>query len=103
MQPKSKSGTRLTDASVGRVSSGTRLTDALVRRLEPPESGNKITYDSGGIPGFGVRTTAAGVKSFTLDYRTRSGRSRRIARLSPTMPPRCDDGSTATTNCARSG
>jgi integrase len=53
------------------------LTDAIVRRLPIPARGNAITYDSD-VAGFGCRVTAAGAKSFVLNYRTRSGRERRI-------------------------
>jgi len=52
------------------------LTDALVKRLPVPEKGSRITYDSQ-VPGFGVRVTAAGARSFVLNYHTRSGRERR--------------------------
>ena len=52
------------------------LTDAIVKKLQRPETGNRISYDSD-VPGFGARTTAAGTKSFVLNYRTRSGRERR--------------------------
>lgn len=58
-----------------------RITDALVRALPSPASGNRIYYDADGekqkkLPGFGVRVTAAGVKSFILNYRV-NGRERR--------------------------
>lgn len=58
------------------------LTDALVKRLATPEKGRKpkrseiIYYDSF-VPGFGIRVTAAGARSFVLTYRTRGGRERR--------------------------
>jgi integrase len=53
-----------------------RLTDALVRHLPLPEKNSKVHYD-GDIPGFGVRITAAGARSFILRYRTRgAGRER---------------------------
>jgi integrase len=56
---------------------GERLTDKLVRALEPPPSGNRITYDRD-LPGFGCRVTAAGVRSFVLNYRRKAdGRERR--------------------------
>jgi integrase len=54
-----------------------RLTDAIVRRLPVPAAGNKIVWDSD-VPGLGARTTAAGVRAFVLNYRTRAGRGRRI-------------------------
>jgi integrase len=52
------------------------LTDAVVRRLPPPDRGNRITKDIGAV-GFGARVTAAGFRSFTLDYTTTAGRERR--------------------------
>jgi integrase len=54
-----------------------RITDKLVRSLEPPETGNRVTYDTE-IPGFGVRVTARGAKGFILNYRTTAGRERRL-------------------------
>jgi len=54
-----------------------RLTDALIRRLEPPATGNRVTYDTA-AKGFGARVTANGVRSFVLTYVVRgSGRQRR--------------------------
>jgi integrase len=53
------------------------LTNADIRRLVPPERGNRIVYDTGGR-GFGIRITAAGARSFILNYSTRAGRTRRF-------------------------
>ncbi|MER9840318.1 site-specific integrase [Mesorhizobium australicum] len=53
-----------------------KLTDAIVKSIEPPAKGNEISYDKE-IKGFGVRVTAAGAKSFILNYRTKSGLERR--------------------------
>ena len=53
-----------------------RLTDAIVKRLPTPEKGNKVYYDND-IAGFGARVTAAGARSFILNYVTRGGRERR--------------------------
>ena len=53
-----------------------RLTDAIVRRLSPPKAGHKIYWDSE-VAGFGVRITAASVRSFAIDYRVRGGRRQR--------------------------
>ncbi|MDA1315682.1 MAG: site-specific integrase [Acidobacteria bacterium] len=53
------------------------LTDRDIRSLKPPLKGNVIRYDSGGVPGFGCRVTAAGVRSFVLSYRAR-GIARRL-------------------------
>jgi integrase len=52
------------------------LNDKVVRALPSPDKGNRITYDIG-VAGFGVRTTAAGAKSFVLNYRA-GGRERRF-------------------------
>jgi integrase len=53
------------------------LTDAAVKRLPLPAKGNKIHYDDE-VLGFGVRATAAGYRSFVLNYVTDGGRERRI-------------------------
>jgi integrase len=58
--------------SVGRQ----RLTDTIVRRLPPPLKGKQITPDSE-VPGFGIRVTANGARSYVLRYTTRAaGRER---------------------------
>lgn len=54
----------------------TALTDRVVRALPAPSKGNKITYDARPF-GFGIRVTAAGNRSFVLNYRFK-GRERRI-------------------------
>jgi integrase len=54
-----------------------KLTDARVKRLPLPAAGARITYCPE-LPGFGIRVTAAGSRSFILNYRTRSGRERRF-------------------------
>ncbi len=54
-----------------------KLYDTIVKKLPVPKAGNKITYDDD-MPGFGVRVTAGGSRSFVLNYRTRSGRERRF-------------------------
>ncbi|MCB9931530.1 MAG: site-specific integrase [Alphaproteobacteria bacterium] len=54
-----------------------KLTDASVKKLEAPERGNRIHYDTE-VKGFGVRVTAKGSRAFVLNYRTRAGRERRI-------------------------
>ena len=53
-----------------------KLIDSDVKRLRVPVSGNKVYYDTA-VKGFGCRVTAAGARSFVLNYRTRSGRERR--------------------------
>jgi len=55
-----------------------RLTDTIVKRLPLPETGSKVHYEGGKVPGFGVCVTAAGTRSFILNYRTKAGRERRI-------------------------
>jgi hypothetical protein len=54
-----------------------KLADRIVKTLPPPPQGAKITYDEA-VKGFGVRVTAAGSRSFILNYRTRLGRERRF-------------------------
>ena len=54
------------------------LTDAIIKRLPTPATGNKIAYDDT-LPGFGIRVSAGGSRSFILNYRLRnSGRERRF-------------------------
>jgi integrase len=48
-----------------------RLTDKFIKTLPLPARGNKITYDTE-VKGFGLRATAAGAKSFVLNYRRRA-------------------------------
>lgn len=43
------------------------LTDRLVKHLEPPESG-QVTYWDEGTPGFGVRISQGGSRSFVVVY-----------------------------------
>jgi integrase len=53
-----------------------KITDGLVKTLPKPKHGERITYDTT-VKGFGIRVTAAGARSFLLNYRTRLGRERR--------------------------
>lgn len=53
-----------------------KLTDTIIDKLPLPTTGNKISYDDD-VKGFGIRVTAAGARSFILNYRTRSGLERR--------------------------
>lgn len=53
------------------------LTDAGIKRLPLPAKGNRVTFDDN-VAGFGIRVTAAGARSFVLNYRTKAGRERRI-------------------------
>ena len=61
------------------------LTDRTLRSLKSPVSGQTEIWDSK-IPGFGVRVSSRGTKSFVLVYRL-GGRTRRmtIGRY-PTIP-----------------
>src|ERR1035437_7364604 len=54
---------------------GKRIVDKSIKKMDAPERGNRIEWDSE-IPGLGVRITASGVTSFILDYRI-CGRQRR--------------------------
>lgn len=64
---------------------GVRITDRVVRELTPPPKGNRVIYDdpkqqprgSEGVSGFGIRITAAGARSWVLNYRNEEGRERR--------------------------
>ena len=58
-------------------SKGAALTDAGVKRLPSPEKGSRVTYDTI-VKGFGANVTAAGHRSFVLNYHTKAGRERRI-------------------------
>ena len=53
-----------------------RLTEQSIRKLTPPETGNRITYDDV-VPGLGLRVTKAGARSFVLNFHVR-GRERRL-------------------------
>jgi integrase len=55
-----------------------RLTDTDCKTLPAPERGSKVHYEGGAVPGFGLCITAAGTRSFILNYRTKNGRERRI-------------------------
>jgi integrase len=59
-----------------------RLDDTAVRNLATPARGNRIYYDAPNrrgdwTPGFGIRVTAAGARSFVLNYYTADGTERR--------------------------
>jgi len=63
-----------------------KLDDRVVSALEAPAKGNRVYYDRGhkdAVAGFGCRVTAAGARSFILNYRTRGGQERRITIGSP--------------------
>ncbi len=52
-----------------------QISQRVIKTLRTPERGNRVEWD-GEIPGFGVRITSAGVKSFVISYRF-NGRKRR--------------------------
>ncbi|HEX2258027.1 MAG TPA: tyrosine-type recombinase/integrase [Afifellaceae bacterium] len=54
-----------------------KITDATVKVLPAPANGNKVYYDAE-VKGFGCRVTAAGGRSFVLNYRNASRRDRRF-------------------------
>jgi integrase len=66
-----------------------RLTDASVKTLPPPTKGNRVQYDAPDrngnnyTRGFGLRITAAGHRSFVLNYRAKNGREGRYTIGSP--------------------
>ena len=47
-----------------------KLADMLTRQAVPPAKGYRIIWDTV-IPGFGLRVTAAGARSFVFNYRAR--------------------------------
>jgi Arm DNA-binding domain len=53
-----------------------KFTDAAIKTLPAPLSGNKVYYD-GDPAGFGVRVTAAGIRSFVFTYRVRGSQRQR--------------------------
>ena len=54
-----------------------RLIEKTVKGLKAPLKGNVVAWDSE-VPGFGLRLTAGGAKSFILNYRNRDGTQRRL-------------------------
>ena len=50
-----------------------KLTDLGIRGLQPPERGAQIYYDDA-VPGFGVRVSEGGTKSFVLTHGARRHR-----------------------------
>jgi integrase len=64
-------------ADIGRLMRSDKLNEEVIKRLPAPSTGNRITYfadariQGAQAPrGFGVRVTAAGAKSFVLNYRS---------------------------------
>ena len=66
------------EKALAQLSKHHRLTDTIVKRLPVPEQGSKVYYEGGEVPGFGLCVTAAGSRSFILNYRTKARRERRI-------------------------
>lgn len=54
-----------------------KLSKPLIAALNPTDQ-DVVVWDSS-LPGFGVRAKASGVKTFVIQYRNRSGRSRRLS------------------------
>lgn len=54
-----------------------RLTKKLVQELPAPEKGQAFLWDSE-VPGFGVRSTPTGAKSYIVQFRVRGGKERRM-------------------------
>jgi integrase len=50
---------------------GDRLTDKMIKKLPVPNRGNRVTYDDI-VKGFGCRVTAAGSRSFVVNYRRKA-------------------------------
>ena len=61
---------------MARHGTNVKLTDKIIRSLEPPVTGNRLFYDSE-IPGFALRVTRRGARSFVLNYYA-SGAERRL-------------------------
>ena len=54
-----------------------KLSKPLISALNPTDQ-DVVVWDSS-LPGFGLRAKASGVKTFVIQYRNRSGRSRRLS------------------------
>lgn len=54
-----------------------KLTKTLVDALEPSKKGQTFVWDSD-LPGFGVRITSTGTKSWIVQMRVRGGKERRM-------------------------
>ena len=64
-----------------------KLTKTLIDALEPPKRGYKVVWDTE-LAGFGVCLTAAGAKSYVVQYRNADGLSRRmVVAKSTTLAP----------------
>ena len=61
-----------------------RLTEKLAHTLPGPAAGNVVYWDAPStagkdhVAGFGLRVTEAGARAFVLNFRTRTGRERRL-------------------------
>ncbi|MDE2466683.1 MAG: DUF4102 domain-containing protein, partial [Alphaproteobacteria bacterium] len=54
-----------------------KLSKPLITALNPTDQ-DVVVWDSS-LSGFGLRAKASGVKTFVIQYRNRSGRSRRLS------------------------
>lgn len=54
-----------------------KLNDATIKKVIPPEKGYTLLWDSE-VRGFAARITAAGARSFIVNYRAENGRERRM-------------------------
>jgi hypothetical protein len=68
---------RYADTALISVSMAVKLTEKLIQKLATPAAGSAIVWDSE-VLGLGLRTTAASVKSFVLNYRNATGVERRL-------------------------
>ena len=62
------------------MSNKQRLTDTIVRNRALPDRGNAIRWDCN-VKGFGCRVTAAGARSFVVDYRRKADGLQRRATI----------------------
>jgi integrase len=63
-----------------KLSERTKLSERALKTLPAPAKGNKVFYDiegRGNVRGLGFRVTAAGARSWTLDYTDAAGKRRR--------------------------
>ena len=61
------------------------LTDITIKSLKPPERG-QLTYTDDALPGFGVRVSQGGVKSFVLVHTALGTAARPVVETAPRRP-----------------